>query len=111
MSLLFSMFKKKLKLNLYNFFMANNDIVMFIDSNDKYNIHIKYNIRYYPAILGLFVTTHIIYNIILTVTTYTIIPYRETTIMELHHTIILHNQVWVYESETLIGNYITYILD
>ena len=31
--------------------------------------------------------------------------------MELHHTIILHNQVWVDESETLIGNYITYILD
>ena len=31
--------------------------------------------------------------------------------MELHHTIILHNQVWVDKSEKLIGNYITYILD
>ena len=49
------------------------------------------------------------YNIILTVTTYTVTLYRETTIMELHHTIILHNQVWVDESETVIGNYITYI--
>ena len=30
--------------------------------------------------------------------------------MELHHTIILlHNQVWEDESETVIGNYITYI--
>ena len=34
------------------------------------------------------------YNIILTVTTYIVILYRETTIMELHHTIILDNQVW-----------------
>ena len=31
--------------------------------------------------------------------------------MELHHTIILHNQVWLDKSEKLIGNYITYILD
>ena len=37
--------------------------------------------------------------------------YREITIMELHHTIILHNQVWVDKSEKLIVNYITYILD
>ena len=50
------------------------------------------------------------YNIILTVTTYIVILYRETTIMELHHTIILHNQVWLDKSEKLIGNYITYIL-
>ena len=48
------------------------------------------------------------YNIILTVTTYIVILYRETTIMELHHTIILHNQVWLDKSEKLIGNYITY---
>ena len=79
---------------------------MFIDSSDKYDIQIKHN-----AILGLFVTTHIMYNIILTVTTYIVILYRETTIMELHHTIILHNQVWLDKSEKLIGNYITYILD
>ena len=31
--------------------------------------------------------------------------------MELHHTIILHNQVCVDKSEKLIGNDITYILD
>ena len=31
--------------------------------------------------------------------------------MELQHTIILHNQVWVDKSEKVIGNYITYILD
>ena len=31
--------------------------------------------------------------------------------MELQHTIILHNQVWVDKSEKLIENYITYILD
>ena len=57
------------------------------------------------------ITTHIMYNIILIVTTYIVILYRETTIMELHHTIILHNQVWLDKSEKLIGNYITYILD
>ena len=39
---------------------------MFIDSSDKYDIHIKYNIRSYPAILDLFVKTHIMYNLILT---------------------------------------------
>ena len=31
--------------------------------------------------------------------------------MELHHTIILHNQVWVDKSENLIANFITYISD
>ena len=72
--------------------------------------HNTYYLQYNTNI-NIFVTTHIIYNMILTVTTYTVILYRETTIMVLHHTIILHNQVWVDESETLIGNYITYILD
>ena len=30
--------------------------------------------------------------------------------MELHYTIVLHNQVWVDNLEKLTGNYITYIL-
>ena len=51
------------------------------------------------------------YNIILTVTTYIVILYRETTIMEVHHTIILYNQVWADKLDKLIGYYITYILD
>ena len=51
---------------------------MFVDSSDMYDIQIKHNNTiydntHYSAILGLFVTTHIMYNIILTITTYIVI--------------------------------------